>query len=72
MRLHHTWNIKPNAGLIGQLRKGNIILLPKITDQPCISFYVLFNIVDPDLHKDLASLCFCLSKWSLHNIQEFV
>ena len=31
-----------------------------------LQFYVLFNIADPDLHKDPASLFYCLYKWSLH------
>ena len=30
------------------------------------NFDVFFNIADPDLHKDPATLCYCLYKWSLH------
>ena len=27
----------------------------QLSDQPCIWFYILLNIADPDLHKDPAS-----------------
>lgn len=29
-------------------------------------------IVDPDLHQDQATICSCLSKWSLHGLQKLL
>ena len=47
---------------------GHVLLAIKLplslSNQPCIWFYVLFNIVDSDLDKDPAQLCCCLSKRS--------